>query len=221
MQYLGGVLLGSNPNDIPNIFNLLTGALPDITVRAGFRERERHSTRLMQTAFHELAHASHFQRLGQPYWRDVIAATITPQGSCGGYGCGGGANDGKIALVESWAEFIGTNHALRLHPGGEKISVWNGNNFIRYNNALERERWFANNWIPTGIFNDLIDVVNTDIDENLFDRTGGLTIRQLYDAFGPNVDQICEYQTEINGLYPLLGINNLNDIFVEHRYGCF
>lgn len=169
VQYLGGVLLGSNPNDIPNIFNLLTGALPDITVRAGFRERERHSTRLMQTAFHELGHASHFQRAGQGYWLDFIRATLRrhPADQCGGgYGCGQNPDDGNVAIGESWAEFIGTNHALRNHRNGVKSSrwqsltttgLWNVYSPITFGRALEREPWFFNDWIASGIYNDLID----------------------------------------------------------------
>jgi hypothetical protein len=178
----------------------------------------------MQTAFHELGHGSHFQRAGHQYWIDFIRATIRkhPPDQCtGGYGCGNNPDDGNVAVGESWAEFIGTNHALRLYPNGQKVSRWAGNIFIRYDIALEQEIWFFNEWIVTGIFNDLIDINNTLADENFWDRTGGLTIQQLYLALGPNIDFICLYQDEIIRLYPFLGRRNVENIFrVGHLINC-
>lgn len=219
LQLFTGLLNGDDPNNHPNIVRLLNGILPDITIKTGSFERNRYSSRLMQTAFHELGHASHFRRAGQAYWIDFIAATLFPTGNCGGYGCGTGADDGNIAVGESWAEFIGTNHALRNHPNGQKESVWAGG-FIRFDDALEREMWFFNNWIPTGVYNDLMDIANNDPIENVWDRTGGLTIQQLYQAFGPDVDFMCNYFTRITTLYPFLNFNDVNDIFVEHGVGC-
>ena len=208
------------PTNFPNIFNLLTGLLPDITIKVGNFEQQSYSARLMQTAFHELGHGSHFQRAGHQYWLDFIAATLSPQGNCGGYGCGGSADDGNVAVGESWAEFIGTNHALRNHPNGEKQSVWQGG-FIRFDDALEREIWFFNNWIPTGIYNDLIDVTNNDPTEDNWDNVGGLSIQQLYQVLGPKIDEICIYRRELLGAYPFLDQNLVNNIFIIHGYRCF
>lgn len=220
LQFFTGLLNGTNPNNYPNLFNLLTGLMPDITIKTGDFERQSYSARLMQTAFHELGHGSHFRRAGQGYWIDFIAATLFPTGNCGGYGCGTGTDDGNVAVGESWAEFIGTNHALRNHLNGQKESVWAGG-FIRFDDALERETWFFNNWIPTGIYNDLMDVNNTDPFENTWDRTGGLTIQQLYQALGPNIDFPCDYHFEILRLYPFLNGNEVDDIFVVgHGVGC-
>ena len=163
---------------------------------------------------------SHFRRAGSLYWIELIWATLFPTGNCGGYGCGNGADDGKIAVAESWAEFIGTNHALRNHPNGQKNSVWAGG-FIRFDDALEREMWFFNEWIPTGVYNDLIDITNTWPLEDIWDRTGGLNIQQLYNAFGPSIDEVCDYENEILKLYPWLGWNEVNEIFIRYGYGCF
>jgi hypothetical protein len=219
LQIFAGILNGNDPNNYPNIVRLFNGIIPDITVKTGSFERPRYSSRLMHTALHELGHASHFRRAGQAYWLDFIVATVFPNGNCGGYGCGTGSNDGKVAVGESWAEFIGTVHALRNHPNGAKFSAWN-NGLIQFDVALEREIWFANNWIPTGVYNDLIDVTNTDILEDDWDRTGGLTIRQLYEVLSPNVNSPCNYQFETLRLYPFLNIVDVNEIFVNHQVFC-
>lgn len=219
VEYYTLLLNGNNPNNYPNLFNLLTGLLPDITVKVGSTERRSYSARLMQTAFHELGHASHFRRAGTLYWIDLIGATLFPTGNCGGYGCGTGSDDGNVAVAESWAEFIGTNHALRNHPNGQKVSVWAGG-FIRFDVALEQEPWFFNNWIPTGVYNDLIDVVNTDPNENIWDITGGLTIQQLYEVLGPDVDFMCEYMNLVIRRYPALNPNDINEIFERNNHTC-
>jgi len=203
-----------------SLYNVLRGYLPDITIKTGNWERQFFSAQLMQTAFHELGHGSHYVRAGIGYWVDFIWATLFPTGGCGGYGCGTGTDDGNVAVAESWAEFIGTNHALRRYPNGEKQSIFFGNNLVRFDFALEQEMWFFNNWIPTGVYNDLIDVNNTDPFENIWDRTGGLTIQQLYQAFGPDIDFPCDYESEILRLYPFLNINDVNDIFIRHGVAC-
>lgn len=229
LQYLTNILGLPTSNDLPNIFNLLSGLLPDVTIRTnGNDERRSYSAILMHTVFHELAHGSHFQRAGQSYWYDFIRATLRnhPDDQCGGgYGCGQNADDGNVAIGESWAEFLGTNHALRLHPNGEKESRWAGftftsfwqTAFITNRNALERERWFFNNWISSGIYNDLMDLANTDPTE-FWDRIGGLSIQQLYEALGPNIDFFCNYEWEIINRYGL-STGDVDDIFFNNGAG--
>lgn len=230
LQFLTGLLNGTDPNTYPNIFNLLTGLLPDITIKTGSTERQSYSSRLMQISLHELGHGSHFRRAGQTYWIDLIRATLRnhPDDQCGGgYGCGQNPDDGNVAIGESWAEFIGTIHALRNHTNGVKNSrwqsltttgQWNFYSPIRFDRALEREPWFFNNWIASGIYNDLMDVINADPAENIWDRTGGLTIRQLYEALGPNIDFFCDYEWEIINSYGL-NTGDVDEIFVNNGAG--
>ncbi len=148
-----------------------------------------------------------------------------PAAQCGGkYGCGNNPDDGNVGVGESWAEFIGTNHALRLHPNGEKLSRWAGSAppnfgsaFILNSDAVERERWFSNDWIATGVYNDLIDITNADPFET-WDVIGGLTIRQLYQALGPNVDNFCDYEFEIINRYGL-DAGSVDAIFFNNNAG--
>ena len=228
----GNISIATN---YPNVFNLMNGLLPDITIKTGSFERRNYSASLMQTTFHELGHGTHYRRAGNLYWLGMISATLSPSGNCGGYGCGTSGDDGNVAVGESWAEFIGTNYALRNHPNGIKVSQWAAGQFlfvngiqqqefaggrIPFNIALEREVWFFNEWIPTGIYNDLIDVTNSSPPEDFWDATGGLTILQLYQALGPKIDEVCIYRREILERYPQLPINDVNEIFIQHGYTC-
>lgn len=229
LQYFTGLLNGTDPNNYPNLFNLLTGLMPDITIKTGDFERDFYSARLMQTALHELGHGSHFRRAGQGYWIDFIRATLRnhPDDQCGGgYGCGQNPDDGNVAIGESWAEFIGTNHALRNHRNGQKDSRWlsftmtgqfNSFSPIRFDKALETERWFFNDWIATGIYNDMMDINNTDPNENGWDRIGGLTIQQLYNGLGPNIDFFCDYEWNLFALYPWLNLGDMDEVFIRNN----
>lgn len=202
------------------LYRVLSGYLPDITVKTGNTERQFFSARLTQTALHELGHAIHYRRAGTGYWLDYIRATLrNHDGQCGGgYGCGNNPDDGNVQVGESWGEFIGTNHALRRYPNGQKNSVWAGG-FIRFDDALERETWFFNNWIPTGIYNGLMDNFNTTLE--VWDNTGGATIQQLYNVFNPDVDFMCDYQEEFLRLYVAFNRNAVERIFLEgHNINC-
>jgi hypothetical protein len=228
LQYLADLLGLQSPNDLPNLMSLLYGIAPDITVRTnGTTERASYSANLMQTVLHELSHGSHFQRAGQIYWYDLIRASIRrhPDDQCGGgYGCGQNPDDGNVAIAESWAEFLGTNYAIRVHPTGSKLSKWAGSApptfasaLIQNSVALEQEPWFFNDWIASGIYNDLMDRVNTDLSED-WDRTGGLTIKQLYEALGPNIDTFCKYEGQILSRYGL-NATDVDLIFFRNRAG--
>lgn len=206
-------------NDLPNIFNLLTGLLPDITIRVGNDERRRYSSRLMQTLFHELAHASYYRQVGQQHYLELVQAELYNGlfSGCGPYNCDNAGEQEYISVSESWAEYLGTIHARRLHPNGFKTSTFFGG-FVDYSAALEQETFFENRNIPTGIFNDLNDVTNTAFEP--WDRTGGLRIEQMYRAFEPNVTTMCNYQQQINTRFPNLNANDIFEIFWRHEAGC-
>jgi hypothetical protein len=204
------------------LLSVLHGLLPDITMKVGAdSEPFIYEPRLAQTAFHELGHASHFRRVNGDFWWDLIKATVlNGGGTCGGYGCGGQTDDGNVQVAESWAEYIGTQNALNRYPNGQGISAFLG--LIRFDEKLEREFFFVNNWIPTGIYNDLRDVGNPfPAFPEAFDRTGGASILQLYNVFNSNVDTMCEYQEEFLQQNPGFFRGDVEAIFGAHNItGC-
>jgi hypothetical protein len=203
------------------ILSLLHGLLPDITFRVtGDYEPTFYETQLAHTAFHELGHASHFRRVNANFWLDLMAAEVFHGGPpCGGYGCGNLTDDGNVQVAESWAQYIGTRNALTRYPNGVTRSAFFGNNLVRFDTLLEQEAWFVNNWIPSGIYNDLEDVFSTTFEP--WDNTGGASVQQLYNVLNSNVDTMCEYQTEFLRLYPGFNPFDVQNIFVAHNIvGC-
>lgn len=202
-----------SPSNYPNLMGLVTGLLPDITVRiSGDQQPLNYSSRLAQTLFHELSHASYFRKVGSFHWLTVELAESFTQGPCGGYGCGGHAGDGNVQVAESWAEFLGTVYAARRYPGGVKFShSITTPGYINLTASLERETFFLNDWIPVGIYNDLMDVENLALEN--WDHVEGLTINQLYDAFQSNVNSICDYRARLLQLNAGLNPGNVNLVF--------
>lgn len=106
---------------------LLQEMLPDMTFKVcGATPPPRYESRLTQTAFHELGHASMYQQAGAGWWLDVVVAEISHT-----YGNPGYTDWGKVQVAESWAEYIGTGFAFRRYPNGVKFSrQFNG--FFRF-----------------------------------------------------------------------------------------
>ncbi|MEO0043242.1 MAG: hypothetical protein RL329_2690 [Bacteroidota bacterium] len=201
----------------PNLFQLFTGLLPSITSqesRASTRS-PHYSERLMQWSFHELAHASFFMKVGQTYWIRVITNILVADASlCGGYGCGNEIFAGDTQLNEAWAEFLGKEHHRRVHPNGQCET--DGNTWVDYPAALEDDRSFQNDWIPTGVFFDLMDATNLTAERN--DQIQGFTIAQQYNIFSPNMHSFCEYRDRFIQLNRGVSTAQFNGVFTQNDF---
>jgi hypothetical protein len=87
----------------------------------------------------------------------------------------------------------------------------------------ENQFWFfGGNWIPYGIYHDLMD--NTNVGPNnateFWDSIQNVTIQQLYNAHGPDVINMCEYQSNFITQNTSLNVNNVIQIFDRHFIRC-
>jgi hypothetical protein len=214
---------GVDPVSVAAFYLLYKRFVPDLTINESANLAQRRtSARLMQTMFHELGHAAHFANTGRANWLKYIWQIVNnaingePCGSI--YGCGTEQNAGIIQVGEAWAEFIGTEHAHRYHPNGLKCSrffeVTTNSCFVRFDIALERERWYEVEFIGVGVFHDLVDEFNTDPNENTEDRIGGATIRELYLALTPQATNLCNYQNIFLTQNPRFNFGNVNEIWI-------
>ncbi len=178
---------------------LFSRQLPDnIYAIGGDAEPVHYCSRLAQTAYHELGHASQYQRVGNNWHARLAVAELGPT-----YGNPGDADWGKIQVGESWADFIGTQHAQRTYGavwGFKDFTELGITNYSAFN--IDRERFFIEGWIPTGFYNDLIDVANANGGEFADDLVGGSSISNMYFVFDSKTDDMCVYSNQFRSAYP-------------------
>jgi hypothetical protein len=205
----------------PNLQGIIHGLLPDMTMRVpADAEPPFYCERLAEIAHHELAHGSHFAKVGHAFWLNFIATTLTNEQADNDQNPYGLPAD-YIDIAESWAEFLGTNHALRRYPNELKrpTEPTISNTFPLYRNAItlieEEGYFFGGQWIPYGMYHDFMDGFNPN---EPWDNVQGMTIQQLYNLHGAEVTNRCDYVFRFFNVY---GMNTGWFIFNNHNVPCF
>ena len=144
---------------------------------------------VFETTFHELAHASHFRKVGNGYWIKYINYIIT----YGAYGNGRGKNAGLCALGEAWGNHIG--HFLTIQEFGNNNRILSLDAFENFDpwqrprgDGVDKFVGSWRGWMPVGIMYDLMDA-NADLVRPSFrDNASGYTIRNIYDALDLGIE---------------------------------
>ena len=195
---------------------LLQETLPDMTFKVcGGIPPVQYESRLTQTAFHELGHASMYRQAGAGWWLDVVVAEISNT-----YGEPGYTNWGKVQIAESWAEYIGTEFAFRRYPNGVKNSRQLGLTPFWW--ALEWEEWYAEptRWIPNGVYYDLVDGVINGNPNEPWDRVSGATIGEMYRVFNSGTANICQFRDDFISRYPRHNAADVRTLFAVYNVSC-
>ena len=119
---------------------------PDVMIGTAYNR----SDQLKRLAFHELAHASHYTNVGRFYWQDVIRAEVAADG----HGNAQSIMAGQIAVVESWAEFLGKRMTHDIYGSQNSIPE----NWLADIEATKNE---DPDHIPIGLYHDLSDSSNS------------------------------------------------------------
>lgn len=83
-------------------------AAPDIVLNVN-NGNEVNADDIRELVYHELSHASHYDKVGDSYWLDVIDYTLQNVGGPSSpYGDGTAPGAGRCAVVESWGYAVGT-----------------------------------------------------------------------------------------------------------------
>ncbi|MGN7512824.1 MAG: hypothetical protein ACTHOM_00510 [Allomuricauda sp.] len=184
--------------------------IPDIIIKANANQG---TDGVFETTFHELAHASHYKKVGRGYWRKYIDKIIDNQlfhASTAPYGSGRGNNHELVALGEAWGYHMG--YFLTIHEFGNNNGVLTLNAFENFdpikkpNNIAKsqyRDRYGNTSnigwtgWIPGGIMNDLMDT-NVDMIRTGFnDNVSGYSIKDIYDALDSGVESPQEFRDRL------------------------
>jgi len=205
------------PSNFPNLFNVMTGIAPDNYLRVcGTREPDNYCSRLAQTELHELGHASQFNQVGERWYEEMQKGEILS--GTGGYGDPGDFAWGKVQVAESWAEYIGTEYALRRYGEfGFKRSAMLGTIKFTLENQ-EKEDWFHSRWIPCGVYYDLIDKMNLITED--WDNVSGSSIREMYNVFSPKTGNMCDYRNQFISAYPSYNATDVRTLFNHYSLNC-
>ena len=193
---------------------------PDMFVGVDYTE----SDQLKSLAYHEIAHTSHYMLVGPDYWSKLVAAEVAADGHGNQF-----SNDaGRIAVCESWAEYLGGLHYVHRTYGGDN-SI-NGNWEIR----LEETWNEVPNHIPVGLHHDLIDTGEPTFSVNgtivsacnqrsnncalIDDRVSGFTNSQLFQAVNRQVVTIPQYR---QWLVAQVGVNGNTLEELEALFGSY
>lgn len=137
--------------------SLIKVFLPDITI--GTRNMDGYSS-IYSSVVHELAHASHFSKVGRAYWNSYIFYIIESYLTTGGmtYGNGTGSGAGHCEIGEMWAYYL-ESKMYKERYGGSFPSF--GTSFWFYPQIF---RFLDDRGIPcSGIFSVLSqDVLSKD-----------------------------------------------------------
>lgn len=190
-NYLLNSSLGYIANSVGFIVRL--GLLPDIWIQGNSSQG---TDGVYTTTFHEMAHSSHFAKVGGSFWAKYISYIIT----YGAYGDGNGRNAGICALGEAWGFHIGYDFTIREFGNNNNILTANAfENFdprtrpnsvavSRYDDGGIDNTIGWTGWMPCGIIQDLIDTHTDFVRTGFRDNASGYNIRSIYNALDRDVE---------------------------------
>ena len=162
--------------------------LPDVIIKANASQG---TDGVYETTFHELAHASHFKKVGSGYWVKYINYIIT----YGAYGDGHGYNAGLCALGEAWGFHVGQFLTIQEFGNNNRILSSDAfENFDPRNRPDNISKTFYNlgngwtGWIPCGIMYDLMDTNSDLVRAGFNDNASGYSIKNIYDALDSGIE---------------------------------
>ncbi|MDR2928330.1 MAG: hypothetical protein LBV41_09065 [Cytophagaceae bacterium] len=142
--------------------------MPDVFILKDFKGTKE----CYSTVFHEMAHASHFAKVGKEYWLNYIWGIINN----GGYGnSANGTKAGYIGVGEMWGYYFGYKCMNNAHALG----------FTQFNSVgLEG----TNYWFKLQIMKDL-------------DEKCGLSPKQIYDCLSSDVTNHTQFKNKLISKY--------------------
>jgi len=189
---------------------------------------------LKTTAYHELTHAAHYAALGNDWYGQFVNSEINQvintffNSDHSPYGDGNNMDSPIIALGESWAYHMGQYLADRQYGAASReaheqfTAYFNGNipglncHLIALENYDPHLPNYPFNWIPKGLFYDMMD--NRNENNPVVDGVLGYTNQQFFNAFGSGITALAAYRQnllQLNGNNQAAQVTNL---FQQYGY---
>ncbi|MCL6274046.1 hypothetical protein M3P19_08495 [Muricauda sp. 2012CJ35-5] len=208
------------------VAHMLKFIQPDLIIRAN---ANRGTDGVFSVTFHELAHASHFKKVGSRYWIKYINYIIsygTLSKAKRPYGDGRGKNFGLCALGEAWAYHCGYTLILEEFGNDNNIVSEEGlENFepIRRPSNISINRQgrplFAwEGWIPSGIMNDLEDDNEDLIRQGFNDNVSGYGIADIFNALDSGIESPQAFRNRLLSENGNRAANDVRNLFEAYHW---
>lgn len=180
------------------------------------------SDQIKEIFFHEFAHASHFSKVGENYWKDNIQYVVVNNG----YGTAAAPGSGRTAVIEMWAYHYGPTLADRLYGTMHSNTVFGlDNDEARHINLLER-RMFASGFIPAGLVHDLIDNNSSPILGSVenpavttTDIISGFSHSSFFNRLNASILSPTQLRTPLSSVAPSgVTISQINSLFGSYGF---
>ena len=194
-SYAANILYIPVSNVLMNVFQWF---LPDVIINYNINSLEN-SNEICETVFHELAHASHFKKVGPVFWDNYINYIVT----YGSYGDGKGVDAGLCAMSESWGFHMGWyldrkkygSSVIVTESINEKykpMQTGNSDNDIhRVVDGTTKTFLYHEGWVPAGILLDLMDsksdYIRGSYPDYFYDDAEGFSNQDFFNALDKDV----------------------------------
>jgi len=173
------------------------------------------SDQISEIFYHELAHASHYRKVGSSYWTPYISYIVQNKG----YGEPKATGSGRIAISEAWAYFCGERFAHLRYGNNNSLTKPNPGNWL---NSIENFTPFAGtsswNWIPNGVMHDLTDSGEPSSLTNVTDIVNGYSISQCFGSMDSDITSVTSYKNRFISEYGIAQQTNINTLFKDYGY---
>lgn len=180
---------------------------PDIIIGGGSGS----TAKVYSQTAHELAHASHFRKVGSAFWAKYISYILT----YGAYGDGTGNNAELCALGEMWGYHMGYQAVIDKY-GNSNSAVKNYwvENFRPYKTPYSPQSNYSD-WLPKGLLWDLQDT-NKDYVNSIRDNAYGFSNKQFYNALDSDIKSPQAFKTRL-----LKETNNRQKTYVDELFKAY
>lgn len=186
------------PGSGSGAFKVLRRYVPDVTLNIkNSSGNTRSASDISQTFAHEFGHASHYSKVGNTFWQNLITAIV----SNGGYGTKTSSGAGHIAVAESWGYFIGPTFNRIKYSSNATIAKAELD-FLEYQRrddtkpTVDFNGSYSRGWIPWGIYHDLIDTSEPSI-TLITDQVSGYTINGIFKGLGSSSTTVQNLKSSI------------------------
>lgn len=176
--------------------NFMKTVMPDIIMNYD-QNNVPTSADFVETLYHELAHASHYAKVGNGFWSRYIKYII----SHGSYGDGTENDAPLVGLSEAWGFHMG------WFLGQDKYGARANRPIAVTENYLPREVGNGDGigvvfgrlagWIPAGIMQDLTDNNADQVRAGFTDNAAGYNTFNLFNAMDSDVDSPQDFRNRL------------------------